>query len=100
AAGVKASPKYDYHVLELTDEVCAIRFLEAGEVIGESVFTMEDAKRAGLDKQNPTYHSYPRNMLFARAMSNGVAWYCPDVTMGRVYGEGELGGEESPVPGL
>jgi hypothetical protein len=36
---------------------------------------------------------FPRNMLFARAMSNGVKWYCPDVTSGvTVYSEGEISG--------
>jgi hypothetical protein len=33
-------------------------------------------------------------MLFARAMSNGVRWYCPDVTNGNaVYTPEELGAE-------
>jgi hypothetical protein len=42
---------------------------------------MEDAKKAGtknLDK-------FPKNMLFARAISNGVKWYTPDVFSGPVY---------------
>lgn len=40
-------------------------------------------------------------MLFARAISNGVAWYCPDVVSGRVYTPEELDAtavvEEIPV---
>lgn len=81
AAMVKGSGKYDYKVLEQSDKVCTIEYFQAGEPIGKSTFTIEDAKKAGtknLDK-------YPANMLFARAMSNGVKWYTPDVFNGPVY---------------
>jgi hypothetical protein len=44
------------------------------------------------------WEKYPRNMLFARAMSNGVAFHCPDVMNGiRVYAEGEIV-ERVPAP--
>jgi len=94
---VKASGKYDYDVVEITNERCVIRVVatRSGVVLGESVFTMADAKQAGLD-QEATYKKYPRNMLFARAMSNAVAWYCPDVTSGRVYTDGELDTAQVP----
>ena len=37
---------------------------------------------------------FPRNMLFARAMSNGQKWYCPDAFNGAtVYTPEELGAE-------
>ena len=81
ASRVKASGKYNYKVTEMTDKVCTIDFIEAGQSIGTSSFTIEDAKKAGtknLDK-------FPRNMLFARAMSNGVRWFCPDIYEGPVY---------------
>jgi hypothetical protein len=88
AAAVKRSGRYDYRVVEMTDKVCSIRFLQHGEDLGVSTFTLEDARKAGtknLDK-------FPRNMLFARAMSNGVRWYCPDVFNGSaVYTPEELG---------
>ena len=94
AAAVKAKGKYNYRVTEMTDKKCSITFMERNgdkwENIGESVFTFEDAMKAGtknLDK-------YPRNMLFARAMSNGVKWYTPDIFMGAaVYTPEELGAE-------
>ena len=81
ASRVKASGKYNYKVTEMSDKVCTIDFLEGGQSIGTSSFTIEDAKKAGtknLDK-------FPRNMLFARAMSNGVRWFCPDIYEGPVY---------------
>jgi hypothetical protein len=92
---VKASPKYDYRVTKHDDNECVIAFFESGDHVGDSSFSMSDAKRAGLTK-NPTWGNYPRNMLFARAMSNGVAWFCADLTAGRVYVEGEI--EEPPPP--
>ena len=92
AACVKKSGRYNYRVTEMTDKNCTIEFMEymAGKwnTSGVSSFTIEDAKKAGtknLDK-------FPRNMLFARAMSNGVKWYCPDVMSGStVYTPEELG---------
>lgn len=94
ASFVKRTPGYDYRVLEHTDQACEIAFYRDGEEIGRSRFTIEDARRAGLAGRN-VWKSYPRNMLFARTMSNGVAFHCPEVTGGiRVYHEGEIGTAE------
>jgi hypothetical protein len=81
ASMVKASGKYNYRVVEQTDKKCSIDFYEGKELIGNSTFTIEEAKKAGT--QN--LERFPRNMLFARAMSNGVKWYTPDVFAGPVY---------------
>lgn len=100
ASSIKGSGKYDYRVKEQNEKVCSIDFYEVprrvvimeskngGEekipglqFIGNSTFTIEDARKAGtknLDK-------FPKNMLFARAISNGVKWFCPDVFAGPVY---------------
>ena len=81
AANVKASNKYDYKVVEQSEKVCSIDFYKGKELLGNSTFTIEEAKKAGtknLDK-------FPKNMLFARAISNGVKFYCPDVFSGPVY---------------
>jgi hypothetical protein len=94
AAAVKRSGKYNYRVTEMTDKVCTIEFMERLDgkwlTSGVSSFTAEDARKAGtknLDK-------FPRNMLFARAMSNGVRWYCPDVMNGSpAYTPEELGAD-------
>lgn len=81
ASRVKASGKYNYKVTEMTDKVCSIEFTEGGQSIGTSSFTIEDAKKAG----TKNIDRFPRNMLFARAMSNGVRWFCPDIYEGPVY---------------
>lgn len=81
ASRVKGSGKYDYAVNQLDEKACNIDFFEGKKKIGNSTFTIEDAKKAGT--QNLDKHT--RNMLFARAISNGVKWYCPDVFTGPVY---------------
>lgn len=89
AAAIKGSGKYDFKVAHLDDEKCSIVFYEGGKQIGESSFTMSDAKQAELSGGNWT--KYPRNMLFARAISNGAKWHTPDVFGGPVYTPDELG---------
>jgi hypothetical protein len=83
AAAVKRSGRYNYRVRKHTEAECEIEFFEDGESMGMAAFTMTDAKRAGLGGDN--WNKYPRNMLFARALSNGVRWYCPDIFGGPVY---------------
>ena len=81
ASRVKGSGKYDYKVIEASEKVCSIDFYQGLNKIGNSTFTIDDAKKAltkNIDK-------FPKNMLFARAISNGVKWYCPDIFSGPVY---------------
>ena len=101
AAGVKKSEKYDYKVITHTEKECVIKFFEGKDEIGTSSFSLEDAKQAGV-LYNDVWKKYPKNMLFARAMSNGVKWYCPDVFgHAPVYVPEEMGvevdGEGEPI---
>lgn len=86
-AVILRSGKYKHQVIKHTENECSLRFLRKDEFekkweeVGVSTFTMDDAKKAGL-LNNPPWKSYPRNMLFARAVSNGARWYCPDVFCG------------------
>lgn len=94
AAAVRAHPRYDYKVKTLTDKICVLEFCDGGKVAGESSFTIEEAATAELSsgKNSQTWKKFPRNMLFARAMSNGVRWYAPDIFSGNaVYVPEELG---------
>jgi hypothetical protein len=93
AALVRNHPDYDYEVREHTEQVCVIEFTYKGKPAGTSSFSMEDAQRAGLTK-NTTWKSYPKAMLYARAISQGVRWYCPNAASGTpVYTPDELGAE-------
>ena len=92
ASAVKNNPKYDYRVRKIEDSECKVEFFERvdgkWESIGISSFTSADAKRAGVKNME----KFSRNMLFARAMSNGIRWYCPDVFSGNpTYTPEELG---------
>jgi hypothetical protein len=81
ASRLKGSGKYDYRVVDASEKVCSIDFYQGNTKIGNSTFTIEDARKAltkNIDK-------FPKNMLFARAISNGVKWYCPDIFSGPVY---------------
>jgi hypothetical protein len=81
ASAVKGSGKYDYKVKEMSEKICSIDFFQGSENIGNSTFTIEEAKKAG----TKNIDKFPKNMLFARAISNGVKWFCPDVFAGPVY---------------
>ena len=91
ATAVKRSGRYDYRVKTLTDSLCEIEFFEREngkrESIGVSTFTRDDAVKAGTQNLN----KFARNMLFARCISNGIKWFCPDVFSGSVYTPEELG---------
>jgi hypothetical protein len=95
--------RYDFRVHQLDPEGCVLRFLRVtrdGQVtdLGVSEFSIKDAQAAGLAARD-TWKKYARNMLFSRALSNGVAWFTPEVTYGvRVYAEGELSGHDPDGP--
>ena len=81
AAAVKAHPRYNYKVVEMTDDKVSIQFYEDGQPSGVSEFTKSDATLAGLTVKD-IWKKFPRNMLFSRALSNGVRWFAPDVFNG------------------
>jgi len=91
---IKASGKYRYKKISHTESECVLEFFEffqgQWESLGTTSFTMVDAKRAGLTSMN--WQKFPKNMLFARAISNGFREFCPDLAMGApVYTPEELG---------
>ena len=90
---LKSSHKYNYRIKTHTNILCEIEIYELingrMESIGISSFSIDDARKAGcknLDK-------YARNMLFARAISNAIRFYAPDLFLGggAVYTPEELG---------
>ena len=85
ASMIKKSPTYDYVVDTLTETECSITFTETiGEdekKLGVSTFTFKDAAKAGLVNKD-VWKNYPRNMLFARTLSNGARWFCPEAISG------------------
>lgn len=97
AAMIKRSGRYDYEVKEKSAEKCIIDYFETRggtrRKIGTETFDVEEATKAGLmNKTN--WRNYPKAMMFARCMSNGVRTYAPDVFNGMlVYTPDEMGGK-------
>lgn len=93
AALAKRSGKYTYKVLTNNDKVCEIEFFEIfvtkTESIGLSIYTIEDAMKMGIANKD-NWKKQPANMLFNRALGQGVKHFCPDALGGMpVYTEGE-----------
>lgn len=82
------SGRYRYRITRIDNTGCEIEFFGHGtdrwESLGSSSFTIEDAKLAGLTGKD-NWRRYARNMFFARALSNGARWFCPDVFVGPAY---------------
>jgi hypothetical protein len=113
AAAIRSSGCYDYEVLEHTDAVCAIRFSRrrpdgTWQDIGVERITLEEAHaknwhvtRKG-EAKGP-WRASPKNMLFARCITNGFRFHCPDLTSGLLGydpDEGEDLQTAAPVPAL
>lgn len=86
ASLIKDSGKYEYKVLQHTNECCEIAFYQriGNELksLGTPVFyTIEDAQMAGLlGKDN--WKKYRKDMLFAACIRQGTRRYCADVLRG------------------
>ena len=89
---IKKSGKYKHKVLEHNEQVCKLEFYEkwgdSWQSIGTSEFSMKEAQQAGLATKD-VWKKYAKNMLFARAMSNGAKWYCADVFITGIYNESD-----------
>ena len=55
ASAVKGSGKYDYKVVEMSEKNCSIDFYQGTENIGNSAFSIEEAKKAGTKNNNPIF---------------------------------------------
>lgn len=93
---VKNDPRYNYKIKQCDNKACIIAWQEDGKTVGESSFTWDEAKGAGLvGKDN--WKKYPSDMLFARAISRGTRRYAPGVFGGSpVYTPDEFGVEVDP----
>lgn len=76
---------YDWDILRLDDKGCKLQIKRGGAAIEGAIveFTDEHAKAAELlGKGGQMYKKYPRNMYFARAITNAQRWYAPEVLNG------------------
>jgi hypothetical protein len=100
AALVQRSGRFRYRVLENSDKVCAIEFLEKvdgqWDKLGVFRFTLEMAKRAELLGKS-VWRQYPEAMLFSRAMTAGVRMFCPSLCVVACYSPEEAEAFSEPV---
>ena len=98
---------YSWKVVEHTDKICKYRFYFKGEALTDAndkpldfAFTIEEANQAGYvinaRGSNPkpetkgNYDKFPKNMLYARMISNFQRFHAPDVIGSSVPEVGEL----------
>lgn len=91
-AGYRVTP-LDHDEQSATVQVTVIA---TGEVLGTSTYTIKDAERANLLRKD-NWKNHPKNMLVARASTNAIRFYCPEVTAG-LYTRDELDDQATDVP--
>lgn len=68
-------------VIEETSTKCALKFIK-GDVTYVSSFTMTEAREAGLVKKDSAWEKYPKDLLFARAVTRGIRRINPGAILG------------------
>lgn len=108
AAAIRSSKRYDFRIVEHTDQVCAIQFLKSvdGKMVEDGPperLTIQEAHEKGWtvtrknERKDPWFKT-PKNMLFARAITNGYRFHCPDLVGGvLLYDPDELDAERIPA---
>lgn len=92
-AGAIVRAGFSYRVKAHDDTRCSIEFFKGDDLLGISTFTWAEAQKIGLTTKD-NWKNYARNMLWARAMSNGARWYCAGAFGGApVYTPDEMGAE-------
>ncbi len=95
--GPHNTDRYSFKYLRRDEDCVEIEWTINGEVIGTSKCDTEDAKRMGLAGRG-TWQKYPRQMRTARAVTEGVNAFMPEVIGGSIYTPDELG-DESGING-
>ena len=81
---------YRFSTVERTDERCLLRFESPdGKPLGDSEFTWKDAIKKNLTTKK-NWREHPKNMLFARSLTQGANMYCAEVFLGPVLTPEEL----------
>jgi hypothetical protein len=86
----KHCPAAKIDIVKRDHEGCVINASRPGAMVTKFEFTMEDAKRAEL-LGNPSWKKFPKNMLFARCISDMARTMFPDCIGGISYTPEELG---------
>lgn len=94
AVARKNLPGLSINLIESSNEKASVEITrpEPGSKAYTLTFTMDDAKKADLLKNN-VWSKYPAAMLWSRAISAALRKICPDALMGVSYTPEELGAD-------
>jgi hypothetical protein len=93
--------RHGYRVVKgkSSSEGCQAQLLDRnGQILGESIFTLEDAKRAGLIRDKSAWVSHPARMCWARASANVIYDTVPEVALGLITVDEANEIEDRPTP--
>jgi hypothetical protein len=101
AATIRRSGCYDYRVVHSDATLCELAFLRLvggkWQVEGHTILSMQEAMDQGFaissktGKLKDTYRRHPKDMLFARCLTQGYRQFCPDAIGGApLYDPDEL----------
>ncbi len=83
AALVKHGGRYTFRAPVNTANECRIEWYDKGILCHQSSFTREEAVQAGLfGKPQKLWEKYPKDMLYARALTRGAKVVCPQKLAG------------------
>jgi hypothetical protein len=89
--GLAEGAGYRVERTEIDDTHCTatlyVTKLGGEQKLGESTFTIEDARRAGLIRDRSAWKTYPQRMLWARASAFVIRDYAPGVAVGIITRE-------------
>lgn len=98
-ASVMKRQGYSWTVQQRDEHGCKLTVFHNGKEAGKTEFLKADAERAGLlGKDN--WRKFPRNMYFARAISDAARTFAPEVFSGvPAYTAEEMGASETAEDG-
>jgi hypothetical protein len=72
---------YEVSVVDVSDKAATVIVGKGDKELGRTTFTMQDAAAAGLTGKD-NWKKNPKAMLVARATSQAMRWFAPDVMVG------------------
>lgn len=92
--------KAGYLISDDTNDERSIVVVSKNGTSVQGEFSMQDAQRAQLVKPNSGWAKYPRDMMYARALTQAARRGAQDAVLGMAYTAEELGGIEEEIAGV
>jgi hypothetical protein len=92
--------KAGYAITDDTNDARSIVTVSKNGIAAKGEFSMQDAQRAKLIKDGSGWQKYPRDMMYARALTQAARRGAQDAVLGMAYTADELGGVEEEIAGV